>query len=248
MSFALATTVLDTAGNFTSWLNFHLQRCAVIPPYVSDPMNRGVFETLCGSRAVEIFDGAAVSPAMSRPSRLLLRQSSNLRHAPCWAEKSGLPLGGCYTSTRTLLFENGQTSWRTNPSVGYVTSTNHEAVQGQHDTQNGVRRLCLVQPECPPCKVFHSIRQWEERRALEPRFNPILRRWLAHLYSKFLILLSSFIHSRRPGGSIIRTLQGGHPLLPAPYQARGARIATFCMMPVPTLLRRRRPRLIILLG
>jgi hypothetical protein len=137
MSLALATIVLDTAGNFTSWLDFYLQRCAVILPYVGDPMNRGVFERLCGSRAVEIFDGATDSPAMSCPNRLLLRQSSNLRHATCWAEKSGLPLSGCYTSTRTLLFENGQTSWRTNPSVGFVTFTNHEAVQGQHDTQNG---------------------------------------------------------------------------------------------------------------
>ncbi|KAH9987848.1 hypothetical protein F4779DRAFT_632326 [Xylariaceae sp. FL0662B] len=111
MSLAIATTVLSPASNFVAWLDFHLRRCALILIYLDDPGKHALFEQLCGNRPVNIFDGATDGPAMSRPNRLLLRQSSNLKHAISHLLDQRLELGVewlLHIDQDEILFENGE--------------------------------------------------------------------------------------------------------------------------------------------
>lgn len=139
MSLAIATTILSPASNFIVWLDFHLRRCALILIYLDDPSKRIVFEQLCKNRPVNIFDGATDEPAMSRPNRLLLRQSSNLKYAISHLLDHRAQLGVewlLHIDQDEILYENGETSWQTNSRLGHVTFTNHEAIPLQCDTQN----------------------------------------------------------------------------------------------------------------
>lgn len=81
MPLAIAPIILNPAPNFTAWLDYHLQRCDHILLYLDDPAKQPLFEEICGGRRVTLFVGATDAPTMSRSSRLLLRQMSNLKHA-----------------------------------------------------------------------------------------------------------------------------------------------------------------------
>ena len=81
MPLCVVTTILEPAPNFVSWLDYHLRRCSLIIIYLDDTTKRPLFEQLCSSCAVKLFNGSMDAPAMSRSNRLLLRQASNLEHA-----------------------------------------------------------------------------------------------------------------------------------------------------------------------
>jgi hypothetical protein len=81
MTLAIVTTILNRAAGFVAWLDFHLQQCALIILHLDDSSKRALFEELCSGRSGIMFDGATDEPSMSRPNRVLLRQSSNLKHA-----------------------------------------------------------------------------------------------------------------------------------------------------------------------
>ncbi|KAL8798640.1 MAG: hypothetical protein Q9182_006499 [Xanthomendoza sp. 2 TL-2023] len=102
---------------------------------------------------------------MSRSSRLLLRQMSNLKHAiALLLEQPQLLVGEgiagrniqaaiaaadgendgdedswwlLHIDQDEILYDgNGDTSWRSQPNIGHVTFTNHEAIPVDHDTQD----------------------------------------------------------------------------------------------------------------
>ena len=81
MALIIATTILNPAINFVSWLDYHLRRIVLIIVYLDDPTQRPRMEELCRDRAVKLCDGATDAPDMARSNRILLRQSSNLKHA-----------------------------------------------------------------------------------------------------------------------------------------------------------------------
>ncbi|KAK4147279.1 uncharacterized protein C8A04DRAFT_24521 [Dichotomopilus funicola] len=156
MSIAIATTVLNPAQNLDIWLDYHLLRCAVIILYLDDPARRGLFEPLCKGRSVLLFDGAQDAPTMSRPSRLLVRQSSNLKHAISYLLEPDH--GGVewllHIDQDEILFENGHTSWATDPRIGHVTFTNDEAVPLRHSTSNAFADCVWFQANGPEAEPF----------------------------------------------------------------------------------------------
>ena len=164
MALFIATTILNPATNFVSWLDYHLPRSVLIIIYLDDPTKRPQMERLCRDRAVKLCDGAMEAPGMAPANRTLLRQSSNLKHAiaflldqqhdgqqptqqgqqdPMKEQHRQGPLSGkggagdwwlLHIDQDEILYENGDTSWQTMPDVGHVTFTNHEAIPIPHDT------------------------------------------------------------------------------------------------------------------
>ncbi|KAK4466083.1 hypothetical protein QBC42DRAFT_293703 [Cladorrhinum samala] len=157
MSIAIATTVLNPAPNLDIWLDYHLQRCAVIILYLDDPARRAIFEPFTNGRSVLLFDGAQDAPTMSPSNRLLVRQPSNLKHAISYLIEQQEQLGVdwlLHIDQDEILFENGCTSWATDPRVGHVTFINHEAVPLRHEPLNAFADCVWFNANGPDAEPF----------------------------------------------------------------------------------------------
>ena len=165
MPLAITTTILNPAPNFTAWLDYHLQRCDYILLYLDNPAKQPLFKEICSGRRVTLFVGATDAPTISRSSRLLLRQMSNLKHAiallleqPQLLVGEGIAGRNIQAANATangkndgdedswwllhidqdeILYDNnGDTSWRSQPNIRHVTFTNHKAIPINNDTQD----------------------------------------------------------------------------------------------------------------
>jgi hypothetical protein len=86
-----------------------------------------VFEALCGDRQVLLFQGIADAPSMSPSSRVILRRISNLKHAVSHLLARGTTWL-LHIDIDEILWENGDTSWSSQPNIGCMAFTNHEVV------------------------------------------------------------------------------------------------------------------------
>ncbi|KAK3997786.1 hypothetical protein QBC44DRAFT_363979 [Cladorrhinum sp. PSN332] len=175
MPIAIATTVLNPAPNLSIWLDYHLQRCAVVILYLDDPARRAKFEPFCDGRSVLLFDGAQDAPTMSPPHRLLVRQPSNLKHAISYLLEHQDRLGVewlLHIDQDEILFENGCTSWATDSRVGQVTFINHEAVPLRHDPSNAFADCVWFNTNGPDAEPFMAYGNGKSAVRLSPGVEP----------------------------------------------------------------------------
>ncbi|KAH8660470.1 hypothetical protein BX600DRAFT_467742 [Xylariales sp. PMI_506] len=139
-SIAIATTVLRPGTTFVAWLDYHLRWVQHVVIYMDDPEERATLDRLCGDRPVTLLEGSQVKPKMTPESRLIERQMENMRHAITYLLERGYTWL-LHIDMDELLYGPlvESRAWASDPDVGLVTFTNHEALPVDFETENPFR-------------------------------------------------------------------------------------------------------------
>jgi hypothetical protein len=140
ISIAIATTVLHPGPLLPVWLDYHLRWVQHIMVYMDDAEERPEFERLCEDRPVTLLAGSQVEPQMTPESRLICRQVENMEHAIEHLTELGFTWL-LHIDMDELLYGPlvDSRAWATDPGVGLVTFTNHEALPVDFETQDPFR-------------------------------------------------------------------------------------------------------------
>ncbi|BCK57437.1 hypothetical protein [Nocardia wallacei] len=132
-SLVICTTVLTPGPNYQTWIDYHLRRADLILIFMDDPGERPLFEPFAKHPKVILLPGHERSDLT--PSGLMDRINTNTQFVVNFAANHGIDWVMALDQDE-ILFDGGDTSWRSMPDVGHITFVNHEAVPVDHEVSN----------------------------------------------------------------------------------------------------------------